>query len=272
MSNETKLVLRPGLIVALSTSVTGGVIYQRKDLDERCAKEGSNAMGAKRTCKRLKGHAGNCDFTDMTAEEITRWETTRIIADKAEHDEAVKVRNKARSLITGVTVWSNFGNLCPSDREAELDAAYAEARRRVDEFNDKSQHTRVGVYMLKATIPDNTQSAQAISSDVVEMIDQMMTGLNNGDEGEVREAANKLTSLTEMLGEGPKAIAEKAIAEARSAARAIVKAKSEEATAIEKQKQKDRNKQAQRQLTQARQALDMNAAIMAKIEEAATKH
>jgi hypothetical protein len=274
-NTETKLVLRPGLIVALSTSVTGGVIYQRKDLDERCGKEGNDAMGAKAHCKRLKDHTGRCDFSAMTAEEIKRWETTRITADKAEHDEAVKVRNKARSLITAVTVWSNFGNLCPTEREAELDEAYKEAKRRVDTFNETSVHTSVGVYMLKATIPDNSQSAQAISSDVVSMIDQMVSGLNNGDEAEVREAANKLTALTDMLDDGAKAIAQKAIAEARSAARSIVKANTErEANAlvtIERQREADKKKAAQKQLRQAREALDMNASVLAQIEAATKK-
>jgi hypothetical protein len=267
--SDTKLVMRPTLLVSLSTEVTGGVHYQRRDLDERCAKDGKNAMGSPATCKRLKGHEGKCDFSEMTTEEITKWETTKIVADKAEHERATKARNKARSLVTALTVWSNFGQLCPTEREAELNAAYAQARAVVDEFNAGSMHTTVGVYMMTAEIPDNTQNIQSLSSDLVKMIDQMMGGVNSGDEEMIREAANKLTALTEVLGDEAKSVAARAIEDARSAARAIVKAKAEKATAIEKQKETNKKAAAAKVLQQARKALDMNAEIMAKIEAAA---
>jgi hypothetical protein len=278
---ENKLTLQAGLLVSLSSSVTGGVVYARRDLDERCGKAGQDAMGGPSSCKLLSKHDGKCDFTEMTAEEITRWETTRTIADKAEHDKAVKVRNKARSLITAVCVASNFGNLCLAAKEGDLNAAYAEAKRIVDEFNQTARYTRVEIYMMIGEIRDSSASAQSISAEVVQLLDQMLTGIGGGDEDAVRDAANKLTQLSEMLGEAARAMVEKAIAEARSAARAIVKAKEEReageglaqqaSATLAAQKEATRTATAKRTLQQTRTALDMNSDVLAQIEAASKK-
>jgi len=277
MNTSNKLTLQSGLLVSLSSSVTGGVSYERKDLAERCGKEGTDAMGAKSTCKLAPGHEPPCNFAALTAEEITRWETTRTIADKAEHEKATKVRNKARSLITGVCVASNFGNLCLASKEAELDQRYIEAKEMVDEFNRQAQFTRVSVYMLKGVIPDSVNSAASMSSEVVTLLDQMIGGIAAGDEETVRKAANDLTQLAEMLGDASKALVEKAIAEARSAARVIVKAKAEEQTGaalatFTAQKKADKAQAATNTLKQARKALDMSGDVFAQIEAAAKKH
>lgn len=268
---ENKLTLKSGsILISLSSSVTGGVVYARKDLDKRCAKPGKDSMGGDAACKLLEGHGGKCDFTELTAEEVTRWETTRTIADKIEHDKAVKVRNKARSLITGVCASSNFGQLCLASHEAELDARYLEAKAMIEEFNGGSNYTRVSLYMLKGVIPDNTSSAESISSEVVELIDQMISGISSNDEEMIREAAGKLTQLVEILDDSSKAMAERAIAEARSAARALVKAAKGEGQSIAEQKRTDKSQQAEKTLKATRKALDMNADVFAQIE-AATK-
>jgi hypothetical protein len=269
--SEAKVIIRPSLMVSLSTEVTGGVVYERKDLTERCGKNGKDAMGAPSTCKLLAAHSGKCDFSEMTKEEIRKWETTCITADKTEHDKAIQIRNKARSLITSITVSSKFGQLCPTEREADLMAAYEEAKRLAEDFNSGSTHTYIGVYMQVGVIPDNEQSSRNMSFNVVQLIDGMMRGLNNGNEEEVRKAANSLTELAAVLDVDSQGIAERAIAEARSAARAITKAKAKKATDIEKQKETVKKQAAAKQLKQARVALDMNADVMAKIEAASKK-
>ena len=274
-TTENKLTLQSGLLISLSSSVTGGVQYARKDLDERCGAAGKDAMGGDASCKLLRGHEGKCDFSALTAEEVTRWETTRTISDKAEYDKAVKARNKARSLITAVCVSSNFGLLCLAAKEKELDERFAEAQSMVDEFNRQAQYTRIAIYMLKGVIPDSSSSARSISSEVIELIDQMLTGIAAGDEDAVRSAANALTQLSEMLGDAARAMVEKAIAEARSAARAIVKAKEAreagEQVSMAAQKEAAKTQAAQQTLQQARTALDMNGDVLAQIEAAARK-
>jgi len=276
MSTQNKLTLQSGLLVALSSSVSGGVSYARRDLDERCGAAGKDAMGNPSVCKLLKNHEGRCDFSELTAEEVTRWETTRTIADKAEHDKATKVRNKARSLVTAVCIPSKFGgNLCLKSKEAELRARYDEAKAMVDEFNRQAQFTRIELYMLIGEIQENTSSAQSISSEVIGLIDQMISGVGAGDDEMIGEAANKLTALAEILGDVEQATVKKAIAEARSAKRAIVKAKAEAAegqTVASFTKEEARAKQATNTLKQARTALDMNADVLAQIEAATKKH
>lgn len=277
MANASKLTLQSGLLVSLSSSVTGGVVYARKDLDERCGQDGKNAMGAPAKCKLSPAHSGKCDFSEMTAEEVTRWETTRTIADKAEHEKATKVRNKARSLITAVCCASNFGLLCLATKEGDLNGAYAEAKRIVEEFNTAAQYTRVEIYMMIGEIRESSSSVQSISAEVVSLIDKMISGIGGGDEDTVRDAANKLTQLSDMLDDASRGMVAKAIAEARSAARAIVKAKEEReagaasAGTLAAQKEAARTAAAQNTLQQTRTALDMNTDVFAQIEAAAAK-
>src|SRR6516165_9924474 len=100
--------LRPGLLVSLKTSIRGNVKYDATVL------EGEH-------------------FTADGAME-KRWETTKHIADPAEHERAVKARSKAAATVRGVCSHSAFGLLCPENRTAKLDEAIAEARRIADEF------------------------------------------------------------------------------------------------------------------------------------------
>jgi len=198
MTVTTKpLALKPGLLVALRTTITGGIEYQRKDLDANTRQEG---------------------------EEVTKWETTRVIADKAEHERAVKVRGKASSLIGGACLRSAFGLVCLASKEEELDAAYREALALVDAFNESATVTRISVNMLKGRIAESDEiAAQAIGAEVRDLIDAMKDGLARADVGAIRESANKARSLGQMLDEGTADKVGKAIEEARSAARAIVK-------------------------------------------------
>ena len=277
--STNKFTLQSGIVlVSLSSEVTGGVVYSRKDLDERCGADGVDAMGAPAKCKRLAKHEPPCDFSPMTAEEVTRWETTRTIADKAEHEKATKVRNKARSLITAVCCNSNFGLLCLATKEADLNAAYAEARAMVEAFNAAAKYTRVEIYMMIGEIRESSSSVQSISAEVVGLIDKMISGIADGDEDAVRDAANKLTQLSDMLDDASRATITKAIADARSAARAIVKAKEEReesgalgAATLAAQKEAARTAAAQQTLQQARTALDVSSDVMARIEAAAAK-
>ena len=82
--------LRNGLLVSLKTSVTGNVSYIKRDIE-----------------------------TDHVTEDghlAAKWETERTIVDPGEHEAAIKVRSKARALVTGVCVASAFGLLCPGVR------------------------------------------------------------------------------------------------------------------------------------------------------------
>jgi len=190
--------LKPGLLVSLRTTIDGGIEYQRTDLD-------ANAEKAEGT-------------------DVTRWETTRVIADKDEYERAKKARSKASSLIRGACTASAFGLLCTAKREEALDAAYAEALSLVDAHNEAASATRVSVYMLKGRIAESDEmAAQAIGAEVRDLIDAMKTGLEKADVKVIREAASKAKQLGKMLDDDTNAKVGKAIEEARSAAKAIVK-------------------------------------------------
>ena len=191
--------LRPGLLVSLRTTITGGVEYQRTDLD------------------------ANAD-AKPEGEEVTRWETTRVITDKAEYERAQKVRSKASSLIRSACSASAFGLLCLGAKEKTLDEAYAEALQLVDAYNASAEHSQVHIYLLKGRIAQSDElAAQAIGAEVRDLIDAMKSGLEKADVSAIREAASKARQLGQMLDESTSEKVSKAIEEARSAAKAIVK-------------------------------------------------
>lgn len=194
--------LRPSLLISLRTTLKGGVSYQRIDLDA----EGKPADQS------------------VAAEDVSRWETTRIIADKEEYERAKKVRSKARSLITKVTIASDFGQLCTVGREDELDDALTQAQALIDAHNATATVTHVSIYLLKGRIASNDEEAsKAIGAEVRDLINEMENGLKAGDVTRIREAADKARKMGQMLDETTADKVGKAVEEARSAAKAIVK-------------------------------------------------
>lgn len=191
-------IIRPGLLVALKSMVTGGVQYKRVDLD-------------------ATGSAGE-------GSEVTRWETTRVIDDPAEHERAVKARGKAIGEIRGVCASTTFGLLCPADRETELDAAIARARLVADEHNASANCTRVQIYALKGRIAStDEEAARAIGQEVTSLLGAMSAGVEKLDVKAIREAATRAAEMGAMLGDEQVAAISDAVEQARKAARTIVK-------------------------------------------------
>jgi len=89
--------LRPGLLVALSTRVSGNVTYTRRDIETgRVVANGA---------------------------VVSKWETERTVTNAEEADAASKARGKCRTLISSVCAQSEFGLLCPEDDAGKLDRA-----------------------------------------------------------------------------------------------------------------------------------------------------
>lgn len=80
--------IRPGFLVMISTSVKGGVKYDKVDLEHKT--EG--------------------------AADVASWQTERRIEDLAEYNAAQTARDRARTLITGACYRTPFGQICPSDQ------------------------------------------------------------------------------------------------------------------------------------------------------------
>jgi hypothetical protein len=186
--------LRPGLLVSLKTTLKGNVRYVKTDIDHIV--DGS--------------------------EDVTKWETERHIADKLEHERAVKARSKARACITGVCAQTDHGLLCPQSREDQLEIALADARRVADEFNSTANVTRLSVYAIIGRVADSdVEAVRAINAEIRELLADMSAGLEKLDVEAVRAAANKAKNVSSVLSSDAQGRVQGAIDAARIAARDI---------------------------------------------------
>jgi len=209
LANLKTSTLRPGLLVSVKTSIRGNVKYDAVIL------EGEHV-------------------TDDGAME-KRWETTKTVADPAEHDRAVKARSKALATVRGVCSHSAFGLLCPENKTAELDAAIAEARKIADAFNETAGLTRLSVNILAGRVAqDDVEAVRAINGEIRDLMDDMSEGVANLSVKKIRDAANKARSLGAMLTPDASAKVKGAIEAARKAARDIVKAGEQAAVEVDR--------------------------------------
>lgn len=191
--------IRPGLLVSLRTRITGGISYGRRDLDAPADLGGEGS-------------------------EVRRWETTRIVEDPVEHAAAKAARAAAQTAVTRTCVRSDFGLLCPEANEAALDAGIARAREIASAFCATAQRARVEVYVLKGLVATTDEEAvRALSAEVRDLLGAMETGVRGGNVEEIREAASRARRLGSMLDEETGVKIAAAVAEARAAAREIVK-------------------------------------------------
>lgn len=196
----TTKMLRPGLLVSLSARISGGVVYDRRDLD-----------------------AGDV-FAPTDKAAISKWETTKVIDDPAEYERAVKVRGKCRNLIASVCAKSDFGLLCPSNREFDLLRAIEEAKRIATEHNAGARKSIVSVYTVTGRIAqDDAEAARAIASEVRSLTEMMESSVKAANVEEIRKAANAAKNLATMLDGDAATKLGAAIEQAREAARTIVR-------------------------------------------------
>jgi len=189
--------LRPGYLVSLKTSVDGGVHYYRKDLDLTVPSIGEN---------------------------VSRWETTKVVDNPEEFDLASQVRNKCRSLIGAPCVNTAFGLVCPTASESDLSAAVDQARELVDTFNAAAETCRVRVYVIRGRIADNDSEAlSALAREVRDLFTEMQNGIANVDVKAVRDAASRALKLGAMLDDDAQERINAAVEQAREAARELVK-------------------------------------------------
>ena len=190
--------LRPGILVSLSTEVSGGVHYSRENEEERT--EGATL--------------------------VKTWNAGRTIDDVALYERAQQVRNKCRSLVTQPCAKSRHGYLCTEDNEAKLDAAVGEAQALAAVFNTDAQGMmRVDVYVVTGRIAaDDAQAVKAISAEVRSLIDRMEGGIRAADVTVIRDAANRMKSIGQMLSPAMQERVQDTIAMVRKQASTIVKA------------------------------------------------
>ena len=198
MSSSFVSTLRPGYLVACTTSIKGNVTYNKQDLDFLKLEDGASK---------------------------TRWETERLVKDAEEQERATEIVSKSRSLISSVCSKTDFGYLCPVSRKADLDAAADKARDLCREFNATSKFTRVKLSFFTGYVADNdAEAVTRINSEVRDLLEEMKVGLENLDVERVREAASKASQLGQMLAPEAEIRIQLAVKEVRDNAKQIAKA------------------------------------------------
>lgn len=208
MSEKSVMSMKPGLLVALSSRMEGGVKYDRMDLE-----------------------------TEKTAGDeavITKWETTKVVEDPEEHARASKVRGKCRSLVSSVCTHTAFGLLCLASKEEQLNEAIAQAREMADAFNATAKTVRIGVFALKGRIAEtDDEAARAVSSELRELLDEMQGGIAEANVSRIRDAAMRAKKMGAVLDDATGKKVAKAVEEARSVAKDIMKKLAEGGDAAE---------------------------------------
>lgn len=191
--------LKPGLLVGFSTSMLGNVKYSKENLQ--------------------------ADHLTAEGTRLAEWKTERVIEDPAEFENAQKSRGRANTIIRSVCSKSAFGLLCPESRSDQLEAAMAEARKVVEDFNSSAQLTKLKVYIIVGRIAaDDVEAVRAINSEVRELLADMERGVKNLDVDMIRDAASRAVGIGKMLTPEAAARIQTAIEAARSTARKIAKA------------------------------------------------
>jgi hypothetical protein len=197
--------MRPGILVALKTSVSGGVHYTRVDLEE--AADGT----------------------------VAKWETTREMDDPTEHRKARDTSRLAARAISKLCIRTSFGLLCPLDREEELDLAIAAARVTVDLWNAEAEHSWIAVNAIKGRIADNDEEAiRALLAEATDLVQAMDENLSSGDVEAVRKAGRKALRLAQIMDDASGDTVTAAVEAARKAAIEIAKRVGTKGEAVEK--------------------------------------
>lgn len=167
--------LRPGLLVALSTSQRGNCRYNKTTTE--------------------------VDHVTAKGTQEAEWSTRRIIFDPDEHKRASDARMLARRTISKVCCDTvAFGLLCPEDKAEELREAIIEAELIVKEFNATAKIERIRVDVLCGRIaPDDEEAVKRINREVASLMQDMQDGLRNLDVKAIREAAEDARRMGQML-------------------------------------------------------------------------
>lgn len=239
-SNDKATMIRPGLMVSVKSTVSGGVSYQRVDLDASLVTDSEYEPGvpgkACTVCNSAwpasEEEVDTCHATDCTnsptarsakGSEVRRWETTKVVDDPAELHAASQARSKALRAIRKVCARTSFGLLCPTSLEEQLDAGIATARAIIAAHNAVAKTTKIGVYVLKGRVAsDDVEATKAIAQEVRELVNEMSAGIDKLDAARIRDAADKAKELGAMLGDDQAATVSAAVDAARKAARQIV--------------------------------------------------
>jgi hypothetical protein len=194
---STTVFVKSGMVVIyLSTAIQGNVTYSVKDLERRKANNQATA----------------------------KWETTRRTKNLTEYELAYETRYRARALVTAMGARSVFGYVAPKERRDDAQAAIDEAEKMVRGFNSKANDTRI---QFTATIMAVDASDEKFLRDLREeirgLLDDMRQGARDLDAKKIREAANRLNALRDVMSKEGALSVKGSLDLARKAARGMTK-------------------------------------------------
>lgn len=204
------IMIRPGYLVHLKATISGGVSYNAVELEHETE--------------------GNEDRRKIMTEVVT--------SDVVEHKKALEIRSQARSMIERQCIRTNFGPICPPDPEskARLDEAIRQARKLVRDANTGFVFTRVNIYALAGQMAStDAEAIRSIGSEVASLINEMNEAVDKLDPDAMRDAANRANRIVKLLGDDQKAMVDEAIKQVRKAARVVtsrIAKKGEEAAIV----------------------------------------
>jgi hypothetical protein len=202
--------MKPGLLVALRTSVTGNARYLKRVLNE-----------------------GTTDSMGRLHEE---WQTEKIVSDPEEYKAANVIRGRACGWVVTACVQTSFGLLCPEGNVDNMERAYSDALHEVNRFNENAKVTRINLNMVTGRIANNDAEAiRAINVEVKGLIEEMTGAVEKLDVTAIRNAAVRAKNVSKMLTPAAEERLGEAIKTARGVATRLNKAGEQAAVAVDKE-------------------------------------
>lgn len=223
VTTKGNVTLKPCILVPLHSSVTGGVAYTRRTINVLDAPLDAPKLAA---VFATEGGTLSAGDADAVRRDVERWETTKIVEDRAEHERAEDARKKARSEISKLCIKTAFGLICPIAYESELSEAIERAHAIVSAFNNDpaTRYTRVSLFIMRGHVAaTDEEAAKAIGDEIRRLVAQMDAGIGKLDVEAIREAATKARALAATLSDEQSVIVSEAVKAARKAANTIAK-------------------------------------------------
>jgi hypothetical protein len=173
MPTSKPFTIEPCILVSDKLTVVRGVSYHRRDLDTTVHDDGS---------------------------EDALWETQRHYKNREETKEADRVYAKARQRLRSVCLATAIGFVCPLPKRGELEAAMAEAKALVDDFNKSATWCHINYLVLCTDIaPDNVSGVALLRSTLQETTDAIRQSLREFDAKNARDTLYATKRLVDVL-------------------------------------------------------------------------
>lgn len=190
------LTLKPSILVAPYLSRQGGVEYEREDLARQRVEE----------------------------RETATWRTKRTIANVAEMKAADALISECRRVLYRIGGRMAFGLVVPVERKAELDAAVADIKARIETANETYLYTTVSAYFVQARFAsDDPEAAAAIAEEIGGLLRDLKAALDAADVKRIRALVAAAKGMDSMLGAAEGTALKAALDAARQAAKTLVK-------------------------------------------------